>query len=62
MNVKEIQKIARSMKLKPGKLNKTNLIRLIQTEESNDVCYATALSATCGQDTCLWRADCLKAS
>lgn len=60
MKVKDIQNIARSLGLKPGKLNKTQLIHLIQKEEGNDECYGTTLVATCGQDTCLWRDDCLK--
>ena len=42
MNIKDIQSIARSMNLKPGKLKKTDLIRLIQKEEGNNVCYASS--------------------
>lgn len=61
MKVKDIQIIARSMLLKPAKLNKTSLIRLIQKEEGNNECYATPEVTLCGQDDCLWRSDCLKA-
>ena len=61
MNIKDIQSIARSMNLKPGKLKKTDLIHLIQKEEGNNVCYASSVVSSCGQETCLWRTDCLKA-
>ena len=36
MKVKEIQAIAKSMKLKTGKLKKAELIQMIQREEGND--------------------------
>ncbi|MCU7835573.1 MAG: SAP domain-containing protein [gamma proteobacterium symbiont of Taylorina sp.] len=61
MNVKDIQKMVRDLGLKPAKLKKTELIRLIQKEEENDECYASSMANSCGQDDCLWRADCLKA-
>ena len=61
MNVKEIQKMIRALGLKPAKLKKFELIRLIQNEEKNDECYATSTVTSCAQDNCLWRTDCLKA-
>ena len=60
MKVKEIQAIAKSMKLKTGKLKKAELIQMIQREEGNDACYGTSYVHTCGQEQCLWRADCQK--
>lgn len=60
MKVKDIQAIARSMKLKTGKLKKAELIHLIQKEEGNDSCYGTSYVHSCGQKQCLWREDCLK--
>jgi len=62
MKVKDIQIIARTMGLKPGKLNKQKLIHLIQREENNDMCYGTSAVKTCAQDDCLWHSDCLKAA
>ncbi|MDX2506445.1 MAG: SAP domain-containing protein [Gammaproteobacteria bacterium] len=62
MIVKEIQSIARSMGLKTAKLNKTQLVRLIQKTEANDECFATPTVLTCGQDDCIWRVDCKKAN
>ncbi|MCU7938881.1 MAG: SAP domain-containing protein [gamma proteobacterium symbiont of Bathyaustriella thionipta] len=60
MKVKDIQVIAKAMKLKVGKLNKMQLIQLIQKEENNNICYATPTVTSCAQDVCLWRTDCLK--
>ncbi len=61
MKVKDIQIMVKRLGLKPGKLNKTKLIHLIQKEENNDECYATSVVKSCAQDDCLWRSDCLKA-
>lgn len=62
MKVKDIQAIAKTMKLKVTKLNKAQLIHLIQKEEGNFECYATPAVVSCGQEGCLWRSDCLKAN
>jgi hypothetical protein len=59
MNVKEITKIAKSRGIKPGRLNKTLLIRTIQLNEGNFDCYATAYNEECDQHQCSWRKDCL---
>ncbi len=61
MNMKAIRIIAKQRGIKPGKLNKMSLIRLIQKGEGNNECYASTQSSTCGQITCLWRLDCSKA-
>ena len=55
----DIRTIARDMGLKPGKLNKIQLVRNIQREEGNFDCFATAASGCCDQGACLWREDCL---
>jgi len=59
--MKEIRVVAKQRGIKPGKLNKLNLIRLIQKGEGNNECYASTQSSNCGQITCLWREDCTKA-
>ncbi len=59
--MKEIRVVAKQRGIKPGKLNKLNLIRLIQKGEGNNECYASTQSSNCGQVTCLWREDCAKA-
>ena len=58
MLVKEIKSIAVSMGIKPGKLKKTDLIKVIQLEEGNFDCFGTAFEAECDQGSCSWRKDC----
>lgn len=60
MNVESIREIARGLGIRPGKLNKTDLIRTIQTAEGNFPCIGTAYAGTCDQTMCLWRKDCFK--
>jgi hypothetical protein len=55
----EIKAIASERGIKCGKLNKTDLVRTIQQQEGNPSCYNTGQKNICGQDQCLWRADCL---
>ncbi len=58
MTKEEVKKIAVQRGVAPGKLNKVDLIRRIQTSEGNEPCYATGKALVCGQTQCLWRADC----
>ena len=58
MKLTEIKQIAEQRGIKPGRLKKSDLIRLIQEKEGNNICFDTGASASCGQDTCLWRPDC----
>ena len=62
MNVQQIKIIARDRGLKPGKLVKGDLIRMIQREEGNFACFGTAITGECDQTACLWREDCLAGS
>ncbi len=59
MLMQEIREIARARGLKPGKKSKIDLIHAIQDAEGNMPCFATATVLDCGQEGCLWRADCL---
>jgi len=61
MLMKEIRVLAKKMGLKPGRLSKMNLIRLIQKSEGNNICFGSNQSASCGQPSCLWLDDCQKA-
>ena len=54
----EIRILARDIDLKPGKLNKTTLVRNIQRKEGSFDCFATASNRECDQQNCLWREDC----
>jgi len=58
MKLIEIKDLAKQHGIKPGRMNKAELIRAIQLAEHNDPCFATGASATCGQNACLWREDC----
>ena len=58
MKMVDIQYRAVAMGLKPGKLNKTDLIRSIQSEEGNSSCFRTDASRQCTQESCCWRDDC----
>lgn len=62
MNVQSIREIARRLDIRAGRLNKTDLIRTIQTSEGNFPCFGTADAGVCDQTGCLWREDCLKRS
>jgi hypothetical protein len=58
MTVKEILDIARKMGLKVGKMKKADMVLSIQTAEGNNPCFQTGETNSCGQNNCLWRADC----
>lgn len=58
MKMPEVRSKAQQLGIKPGKMNKTELIRTIQMQEGNSPCFGTAMSQ-CDQAACCWRADCL---
>lgn len=58
MRVEEIREIARQRGLKPGKMKKAELVRMMQQVEGNAACYVTGKAGECGQEQCLWRDDC----
>ena len=58
MKVQEIREMAQSMEIAPGKMRKSDLVRAIQEKEGNSTCFDTGCSAGCGQQQCLWMADC----
>ena len=60
MKMTEISKKAKALGLKTKGLNKSNMIRAVQTAEGNAACFATGRE-TCDQITCCWREDCLPA-
>jgi len=58
MKLEEIKGIAKQHNIKSGKLKKAELVRAIQAAEGNDTCFETGRNSGCGQEECLWRADC----
>ncbi len=61
MKLEDVQAIAKSQGIWPGKLSKTKLIKAIQRSQGNFDCYATAYSGECNQGGCSWREDCFEA-
>lgn len=58
MKIDEIKEIAKQHDIKVGKMKKAELVRAIQQAEGNDTCFETGQASACGQEECLWRADC----
>ena len=58
MKIQDIKEIAQKMEIPVKKMTKAELIRAIQKKEQNTPCFDTGAALTCGQDKCLWRADC----
>ena len=58
MKMTQVQKMAKGMGIKPGKMKKAQLIQTIQMHEGNFNCFTTA-SDYCDQEQCCWREDCL---
>ena len=59
MKIEDIRALARNIGIKPGKLNKTQLIHSIQRQEGNFDCFGSAVNGDCDQQACGWREDCL---
>jgi len=59
MTIYDIRIIAKNMGIDPKKMNKTHLIRSIQTKEGNTPCFKTG-NTHCDQEDCLWKSDCLE--
>ena len=58
MSIRELQKMARSLGINTGGLNRVGLVRAIQCAEGNFACFGTAL-ASCDQINCRFREDCI---
>ena len=62
MKTDDIRNLAKNLDIKPGKLNKTELVRSIQRKEGNFDCFASAANGDCDQFYCFWREDCFAAA
>ncbi len=58
MNLNEIKQLAKDRGIAPGRMRKEELIHCLQSQEGNPQCYNTQTVDSCGQEHCLWRADC----
>lgn len=54
----QVQKMAKGIGIKPGKMKKAELIQSIQLREGNFACFMSARDF-CDQEQCCWRDDCL---
>jgi hypothetical protein len=61
MNVTIIKQKAKELGVKTAKKDTTELIKSIQQAEGNSPCFKSG-SASCGQQNCLWRIDCLSST
>ena len=59
MVLHEVKNKALDLGIKPKKLRKADLIRLIQKTEGNFDCYGTAVTGYCDRYDCAFRDDCL---
>lgn len=62
MNMQKIREVSKERGIKAGKMNKTELIRTMQSAEGNNDCFASRHVDVCNQLECLWRKDCCEAN
>jgi hypothetical protein len=58
MSIRELQKMARSLGINTGGLNRIGLVQAIQRAEGNFACFGTAVGS-CDQINCRFREDCI---
>jgi len=58
MSIRELQKMARSLGINTGGLDRIHLVRAIQGAEGNFACFGTAIGS-CDQVKCRFREDCI---
>ena len=44
--------------VKSRSLKKIELVQALQAAEGNEHCFGIGKAAECGQEECLWKADC----
>lgn len=59
MDMPKIRKKAKELGIRPGKMNKTELIRSVQTAEGYTPCFGTS-NGQCVYTDCCFMEDCLK--
>jgi hypothetical protein len=56
---KEIQKMAKNMRINTFQMKKNDMILAIQRAENNIECFGTGRVEYCQELSCLWREDCV---
>jgi len=59
MKFNQIRKMAKEMGINTYRMKKIDIIHSIQRAENNMQCYGTDRVVQCGEESCLWRNDCL---
>ena len=64
MKIVKIRQIAQQKGIKSGKMKKADLIRAIQNQEGNSICFESAVNPLtamdpCDLSACSWRSDCV---
>lgn len=59
MKLDDIKKIAALHNIKTAKARKSELVLAIQQAEGSQQCFESGRGASCGQDNCAWREDCV---
>ncbi|EFK10220.1 conserved hypothetical protein [delta proteobacterium NaphS2] len=59
MEFQKIRRMAKAMDINTYHMKKVDMIRAIQDGENNIPCFGTPRIDSCGEDTCLWRTDCV---
>ena len=59
MKYKEIQKMAKNMRINTFQMKKNDMILAIQRAENNIECFGTGRVEYCQELSCLWREDCV---
>ena len=57
--MRDIQKKAKGIGIHAARMGKVELIRTIQSQEKSIPCYGSDRVAYCGEESCLWREDCV---
>ncbi|MBF0286960.1 MAG: SAP domain-containing protein [SAR324 cluster bacterium] len=58
MKINEVRALAKQKGLEKIPKSKKLIIQAMQEAEGSNACYNTGYSGECGQDGCLWLADC----
>ena len=59
MKYKEIQKMAKNIRINTFQMKKNDMILAIQRAENNIECFGTGRVEYCQELSCLWREDCV---
>lgn len=59
MDILEIRRIAGQLGINAAGMEKGDLVRAVQRAEGLADCFGSAAAEECGEESCMWRDDCL---